>query len=54
MPLDRQIRLGTGLQYSWNQNVTIGTAYTYVDLGDAKIDQQVEALEGVLKLIFRA
>jgi len=49
MPLDRQIRLGTGLQYSWNQNVTIGTAYTYVDLGDAKIDRQGGALQGVLK-----
>jgi long-chain fatty acid transport protein len=40
MPLDRQIRLGTGLQYNWNQNVTLGAAYTYVDLGDARIDQQ--------------
>ena len=49
MPLDRQIRLGTGLQYNWNQNVTLGAAYTYVDLGDARIDQQGEALQGALK-----
>jgi long-chain fatty acid transport protein len=49
MPLDRQIRLGTGLQYNWNQNVTLGAAYTYVDLGDAKIDQQGGALQGALK-----
>ncbi|UCF95457.1 MAG: transporter [Desulfobacterales bacterium] len=49
MPLDRQIRLGTGLQYNWNQNVTLGAAYTYVDLGDAKIDQQGGPLQGVLK-----
>ena len=49
MPLDRQIRLGTGLQYNWNQNLTLGAAYTYVDLGDAKIDQQGGALQGNLK-----
>ncbi len=40
MPLDRQIRLGTGLQYDWNENVILGGAYTYVELGDAEVDQQ--------------
>jgi long-chain fatty acid transport protein len=49
MPLDRQIRLGTGLQYDWNQNVTVGAAYTYIDLGEAEIDQQGGALQGNLK-----
>jgi long-chain fatty acid transport protein len=49
MPLDRQIRLGTGLQYDWNENVTLGAAYTYIDLGEAKIDQQGGALQGNLK-----
>jgi long-chain fatty acid transport protein len=49
MPLDRQIRLGTGLQYNWNQNITLGAVYTYVDLGDAKIDQQGGPLQGNLK-----
>lgn len=49
MPLDRQIRLATGLQYDWNENVTIGGAYTYIDLGDAEIDQQGSPLQGNLK-----
>lgn len=49
MPLDRQIRLATGLQYDWNENVTIGGAYTYIDLGDAEIDQQGGPLQGNLK-----
>lgn len=49
MPLDRQIRIGTGLQYDWNENVTLGAAYTYIDLGEAKIDQQGGALQGDLK-----
>lgn len=49
MPLDRQIRLATGLQYDWNENVTIGGAYTYIDLGDAEINQQGGPLQGNLK-----
>jgi len=49
MPLDRQIRLGTGLQYNWNQNVTLGAAYTHVDLKDAKIDQTDGPRQGTLK-----
>ena len=49
LPLDRQIRLATGLQYDWNENVTIGGAYTYIDLGDAEIDQQGGPLQGNLK-----
>jgi len=49
MPLDRQIRLGTGLQYDWNENVTVGGAYAYVDLGDADIDQQGGILQGNVK-----
>lgn len=53
MPLDRQIRLATGLQYDWNENVTIGGAYTYIDLGDAEIDQQGGALQGNLKGDYR-
>ena len=49
MPLDRQIRIGTGVQYDWNENVTLGGAYTFIDLGDAKIDQQGGMLQGNLK-----
>ena len=48
-PLDRQIRLGTGLQYDWNQDIIIGAAYTYIDTGDAKIDWEGRPLQGDIK-----
>ena len=38
MPLDRQIRYATGLQYDLSEDVTIGAAYTFLDTGDAKIE----------------
>jgi long-chain fatty acid transport protein len=37
MPLDRQIRYATGLQYDLSEDLTIGAAYTFLDTGDAKI-----------------
>jgi long-chain fatty acid transport protein len=49
LPLDRQIRIGTGIQYDWNEDVTVGAAYEYVDLGDAEIDQDGGPLQGPLK-----
>jgi long-chain fatty acid transport protein len=49
LPLDRQIRIGTGIQYDWNQNVTVGAAYEYLDAGDAKIDQEGGPLQRPLK-----
>jgi long-chain fatty acid transport protein len=49
LPLDRQIRIGTGIQYDWNEDVTVGAAYEYVDLGDAEIDQEGGPLQGPLK-----
>ncbi|MEA3468301.1 MAG: OmpP1/FadL family transporter [Thermodesulfobacteriota bacterium] len=39
LPLDRQIRLGTGVQYDWNKDITVGVAYEYLDAGEAEIDQ---------------
>ncbi len=42
MPLDRQVRYATGLQYDLNADVTIGAAYTYIDAGSAEIRQSVE------------
>jgi long-chain fatty acid transport protein len=38
MPLDRQIRYATGLQYDVNEDLTIGAAYTFLDAGEAKIE----------------
>jgi long-chain fatty acid transport protein len=49
LPLDRQIRIGTGIQYDWNKDVTVGAAYQYMDAGDAEIDQEGGPLQGPLK-----
>jgi len=49
LPLDRQIRVGTGIQYDWNTDVTLGFAYEYLDAGDARIDQEGGPLQGPLK-----
>jgi long-chain fatty acid transport protein len=49
LPLDRQIRVGTGLQYDWNEDITLGAAYEYMHAGDAEIDQEGGALQGDLE-----
>ncbi|MGD9306017.1 MAG: outer membrane protein transport protein [Desulfobacterales bacterium] len=49
LPLDRQVRIGTGIQYDWNKDVTVGAAYEYLDAGDAEIDQEGGPLQGSLK-----
>ena len=49
LPLDRQIRIGTGIQYDWNEDVTLGAAYEYLDAGEAEIDQAGGPLQGALK-----
>ncbi len=48
-PMDRQIRLGTGLQYDWSEDITVGAAYTYIDTGDAEIDWEGRPLLGDIK-----
>lgn len=49
LPLDRQIRLGTGLQYDVNEDVTVGCAYELLDAGSGRIDQEGGNLKGDLK-----
>ena len=49
MPLDRQLRFGTGLQYDWNKDITVGVAYEYLDAGGAEINQQGGPLQGSLE-----
>ena len=49
LPLDRQIRIGTGIQYDWYEDLTVGVAYEYLDLGEAEIDQAGGPLQGPLK-----
>ena len=49
MPLDRQIRYATGIQYDLNENMTIGAAYTFLDAGDAEISLTNNPVRGELK-----
>jgi long-chain fatty acid transport protein len=37
MPIDRQIRYGTGVQYKWSDKISIGTQFVYADYGSARI-----------------
>ncbi len=37
MPMDRQIRYATGIQYQWSEDVSIGGQFVYADYGDARI-----------------
>lgn len=48
VPLDRQVRIGTGVQYDVSEDVTVGAAYEYVDAGSADLDLE-GALRGSLK-----
>jgi long-chain fatty acid transport protein len=49
LPLDRQIRIGTGIQYDWTADLVLGVAYEYLDAGEAEIDQEGGPLQGSLK-----
>ncbi len=46
LPLDQQYRLGTGIQYSFNDNLTVGLAYEYMNGGDANLDRERGPLAG--------
>ena len=46
MPLDRQYRIGVGLQYALRQDLTLGAAYEYMDAGDAPVNQTGGPLRG--------
>jgi long-chain fatty acid transport protein len=37
MPIDRQIRYATGIQYQWSEDVSLGGQFVYADYGDARI-----------------
>ncbi len=41
MPMDRQVRLSAGAQYSVSKNLTIGGAFTFADYGNAAIDNDL-------------
>jgi long-subunit fatty acid transport protein len=49
VPLDEQYRLVTGLQYSFNERITLGAAYQYMNAGDADLDVERGRLAGRLQ-----
>ena len=49
LPMDEQFRIGTGLQYSFNDNITVGAAYEYMNGGDNNIDVERGPLAGRLE-----
>ncbi|MGH6921142.1 MAG: OmpP1/FadL family transporter, partial [Geminicoccaceae bacterium] len=49
LPLDQQFRLGTGVQYSVNDKITVGAAYQYMNGGDADLDVERGPLAGRLQ-----
>jgi long-chain fatty acid transport protein len=38
MPVDRQLRYAVGAQYQWSERLNIGGNFEYIDLGNAKIN----------------
>jgi long-chain fatty acid transport protein len=41
MPIDRQIRYATGVQYKWSDRLSVGGEFVYADYGKAKIDNDL-------------
>jgi long-chain fatty acid transport protein len=41
MPIDRQIRYATGVQYKWNDRLSTGAQSVYADYGKSKIDNNL-------------
>ncbi len=46
MPLDRQLRYATGIEYAMNKDITLGCDYTFIDAGKSKINQERGPLAG--------
>ena len=46
MPLDRQYRYATGVEYAMTKDVTLGFDYTFIDAGKSKVDQNRGPLAG--------
>ncbi len=46
LPLDRQIRYGTGIEYSVSKNLDLGCSYEYIDAGKSKVNQNRGPLAG--------
>jgi long-chain fatty acid transport protein len=46
MPLDRQYRYATGIEYTYDKDITLGFDYTFIDAGKSEIDQNRGPLAG--------
>lgn len=46
MPLDRQYRYATGVEYTYDKDITLGFDYTFIDGGKSEIDQNRGQLAG--------
>ena len=40
LPVDRQIRVGVGAIHDWSEHTTIGMSFMWLNLGDAKLNNQ--------------
>lgn len=49
LPLDEAYRYATGVQYDWTKDFSVGTAYTLIYAGDAKVNRTGGPLTGELK-----
>jgi long-chain fatty acid transport protein len=49
LPVDRQLRYGTGIQYEINENVTAGAAWEFMDAGPAPFRNRRGPLAGTLQ-----
>ena len=49
LPIDRQLRYGTGIQYEINRNVTAGAAWEFMDAGPAPFSNTRGPLAGTLQ-----
>ena len=49
LPLDRQLRYGTGIQYQINRDVTAGIAGEFMDAGPAPYSARRGPLAGTLQ-----
>jgi long-chain fatty acid transport protein len=49
LPLDRQFRYSAGLIYEVNTRLTVGLAYTFIDAGEASVNQTRGPLAGTIQ-----
>jgi len=49
LPIDRQLRYGTGIQYEVNHNVTAGVAWEFLDAGPGPFSTNPRPLAGALQ-----